>query len=128
MVEKSAYEAKIMINKKIKIYKSLVFDIEGGLGVDVSERTYMSSNPIHMATSKSKAEEQAALQVQQPPFSEKKAEVSAPQKKGILKKKAPTPQPGVITEDETERIKIAKEAPKIVEEMTYEEYQKAIQK
>jgi hypothetical protein len=46
VVEKSAYEAKEMINKKIKIYKSLVYEIEGILGIDESERTYASSNTI----------------------------------------------------------------------------------
>jgi hypothetical protein len=80
-----------MIQRKIKIYKSLVYDIEGGLGVKESDRTYASRNPVHVARSKTKlAEEKKALETKK---SQKNVEntVAVPQKKGILKNARPAP-------------------------------------
>ena len=55
-----------MISKKIKIYKSLVFDIEGGLGVKESERTYTSESPIKYAKKNEQTKKKGILKNSRP--------------------------------------------------------------
>lgn len=96
----------------------MVHDIEGGLGIDEADRTYCSSSKsTYLETGKKEGAGDSAAKTDQ--------------KKGILKKPntspvAKNPNPNQISEEEEERIKIAQDAPKIMETMTLEEYEEAI--
>ena len=54
VLEKSAFEAQEMIRKKIQIYRTIVHDIEGGLGIDEADRTYSLGQKLTMLEAKNK--------------------------------------------------------------------------
>lgn len=112
-----------MINKKIKIYKSLLYEIEGSLGIDESERTYASSNTIQNIESKKTTS--ASDSVKNLPNIPKKGILKSSNTPSTIEKKLIAKQ---ITEEEQDIIDSAKNGSKILETMTKEEYLEAIKK